>query len=210
MSSACARIAVSGRPGSTRDSEGQRRPRRLAQRSPPPPARARPSPRPPERGRRRPRRAVRDPDRARDRRARRHRRVQEQLHPLVAPAGVDRPELVRLRGGRDAARLDPRGAQPPARRALARQPVDGQGRDRDRGPALLPARRRRLRGDHPRRLARREQGEGRRGRLDDHAAGRPQPLHLAREDAAAEDQGGLPCDQAEQALVEGRGSSRRG
>ena len=55
-----------------------------------------------------------------------------------------------------------------------------------------------------------EQGQGRRGRLDDHAAARPQPLHLARADVPAEDQGGLPGDQAQQQLVEGSGSSPRG
>ena len=53
-------------------------------------------------------------------------------------------------------------------------------------------------------------GQGRRGRLDDHAAARPQPLHLARADADAEDQGGLPGDQARAALVEGQDPRRRG
>ena len=78
-----------------------------------------------------------------------------ELLARLAAAGDDRPELVRLRRRRLAARLDPRRAQPPAGPALPDQPVDGEGGDRDRGPALLPARRRRLGGHHPRRLARR-------------------------------------------------------
>ena len=119
----------------------------------------------------------------------------------LQPVSIGRTRSSTRRTGRCSAR-SPRSATASPSRSPG-QPVDGQGRDRDRGPALLPARRRRLRGDHPRRLARREQGEGRGGRLDDHAAGRPQPLHLKREDAAAEDQGGLPFVQAEQALVEG-------
>ncbi len=105
-----------------------------------------PPPRQAERGRHRPRRAVRHSAGARPCRPRRGSLVQGQLLARVAPAGDDRPELVRLRGGRLAARLDPGRAEPPARCALADQPLDGEGRDRDRGPALLRARRRRLRG----------------------------------------------------------------
>ena len=44
--------------------------------------------------------------------------------------------------------------------------------------------------------ARRPGRQGRAGRLDDHAAARPQPLHLARADDRAQGEGGLPRDQA--------------
>ena len=83
-----------------------------------------------------------------------------------------------------------------------------QGDGFDRGQALLAARRRRPRGHHARALGGRQRGQGRAGRLDDHAAARAQPLHLERADAEAEAEGGLPRDEA---LAAGRrrGSSRR-
>ena len=49
-------------------------------------------------------------------------------------------------------------------------------------------------------LARRQ---GRPGRLDDHTAARPQPLHLAPADLQAQAQGGVPRDQAAAEQVEG-------
>ena len=84
----------------------------------------------------------------------------------------DRPELVRLRGRRLPARLDPGRAEPRARAAQADQPVAAEGDGRRRGPALLPARRRRLRGHRARALEGRQRRQGRRGRLDDRAAAR--------------------------------------
>ena len=172
------------------------------------PAQAGPCPRAPPRpsqgSRSRTAAARRPPDRARPRRLRRLGGVQEQLLAVVAPAGVDRGELVRLRGGRDAARVDPGRAQPPTGLPVTDQPVDGEGGDLDRGPPLLPARRRGLVGHLQGGLARRDQGQGGRGRLDHPAAGRPQPLpDLARADAAAQGQGGLPGGQAQQPMVEG-------
>ena len=83
------------------------------------------------------------------------------------------------------------------------QPVAAEGDARDRGPPLLPARRRRLRGHRPGRVGGRPGGPRRPGRLDDHPAARPQPLHRQRSDARAQGQGGLPRDQAQPALVEG-------
>ena len=57
-------------------------------------------------------------------------------------------------------------------------------------------------GHRPRRRRRRPGARGRPGRLDDHAAARPQPLHLERAHAAAEAEGGVPRDQAQRRLVE--------
>ena len=51
--------------------------------------------------------------------------------------------------------------------------------------------------------------QDRRGRLDDHAGARPQPLPLARADAEAEGDRGVPRDQARERVVEARGSSPR-
>ena len=130
-------------------------------------------------------------------------RVPLELQPRHAPPRRDRPELVRLRGERGVAWLDPRRAKPHPGRALARQPVDAQGHRGDRGPSLLQPRRGRLRGDRPCRLEGHQRRRGRPGRLDDHAAARPQPLHLEGADVQAEGQGGLPRDQAEPSLVEG-------
>src|SRR5262249_19868826 len=50
-------------------------------------------------------------------------------------------------------------------------------------------------GEHPRRRARP-------GRLDEHPAARPQPLHRARADGEAEAEGSLPRDQAEPEVAE--------
>ena len=92
-----------------------------------------------------------------------------------------------------------------------RQPVSlkemspwlSKGDDRDRGPPLLRARRRRLRGHRPRADEGHPRRPDRRGRLDDHAAARAQPLPgLERADDRAQDQGGLPRDQAQPAVVE--------
>ena len=125
------------------------------------------------------------------------------LRPEGAEGGPDRRELVRLRRQRLAARRDPGRAQPHAGRALARQPVDEQGDGRDRGPPLLRARRRRLRGHRARGLEGPQRRPRRPGRLDDHAAARPQPLHLEGADAEAEAEGGLPRDPALARALEG-------
>ena len=122
----------------------------------------------------------------------------------LAAAGRDRPELVRLRRRRLAcsARSRPSGTASPCR-SSGSAPWMPQGDGRDRGPALLPARRRRLRGHRARALEGRERRPGRRGRLDDHAAARPQPLHRPRADLRAQAQGGVPRDQARPGVVEG-------
>ena len=62
-----------------------------------------------------------------------------QLRPLDPEARRDRPELVRLRGRRQPARLDPGREEPRAGAARAHQPVAAEGHGRGRGPALLPA-----------------------------------------------------------------------
>ena len=62
-------------------------------------------------------------------------------------------------------------------RADPEEPAAGDGGDR--GPALLPARRRRHRGHPPRRGQGPRSRRGGRGRLDDHPAAGPQPLHRA-------------------------------
>ena len=81
-----------------------------------------------------------------------------------------------------------------------------EGDGRDRGPALLPARRRRPRRHRARRRRRRPRGQVRAGRLDDHAGARAEPLPLARADAEAEAHRGVSRDQARAAVVEGHGS----
>ena len=162
----------------------------------------RPHPPPPPRGR--------DPRRARgrrhhrgaQRRSRGGRRALAELQPEHPPPGRDRPELVRVRARRLRARLDPGRAQPRA----GLEPPDVEvaaARDRlDRGPALLPARRRRLRGHRARRVEGRDGRQGRRGRLDDHAAARPQPLHRPGEDAEAQGERGVSRDQALEQVAE--------
>ena len=118
-------------------------------------------------------------------------------------------EHVRLRRGRLSARLDPGREEPRARHRSGHVAVDPQGDDRDRGPPLLRARRRRPRG-HRAGRRRRHQGRGdRRGRLDDHAAARPQPLHLARADGPAQGEGGVPRHEARRRVVEAADPDRR-
>ena len=98
-----------------------------------------------------------------------------------------------------------RNRQPVA--AEADEPL-GAARDRrDRGPALLRARRRRPRGHRAGALGGRARRQGRPGRLDDHAAARAQPLpRHARADGRAQGQGGLPGAQARQGEVEAVGA----
>ena len=86
--------------------------------------------------------------------------------------------------------------------------MDGEGDGGDRGPAFLPARRDRPDRHRPRRRRRRARGEDRRGRLDDHAGARAEPLPHARADAEAEADRGVPRDQARQPLVEGQDPHR--
>ena len=97
--------------------------------------------------------------------------------PVELQAGRPRRQLNGLRRGREQARRDrlQRSARAGLDRAHPRQPPAGDGGDR--GPALLRARRRR-RGGHPaRRGERRRSRRSGRGRLDDHPAAGPQPLH---------------------------------
>ena len=141
----------------------------------------------------------------RRRRSRGHdrRHLQRRLRPEGAPAGLDRPELVHLRGRQLDPRRDSGRAEPPAGAAQANQPLDAEGDGGDRGPPLLRARRHRRRGHRPRALEERQRRRGRRRRLDDHAAARPQPLSgLPRADGRAEAEGGLPRDQAQRRVVE--------
>ncbi len=88
--------------------------------------------------------------------------------------------------------------RPPGLHPVGHDPAPGVGRQDppgarprhggDRGRALLRARRDRLRGDRARRLGGPEGGRGGPGRLDDHPAARPQPLHRrSRGDDRAED-----------------------
>ena len=83
-----------------------------------------------------------------------------------------------------------------------------EGDDRDRGPPLLAARRRRLRRHRAGRLAGPHRRQGRPGRLDDHAAARPQPLHRPGADVHAQDQGGVPGDQAREQVAEAEDPQR--
>ena len=145
---------------------------------------------------------------ARRRDDRRHRGVRLELRPRRAAPGRRRRELVRLRRRRLRARRDPGGAQPhagPAPRDLA---VGSEGDRRDRGPALLSARRRRPGRHHARGRRRRTRGQDRAGRLDDHAGARAQPLPLARADVQAQAHRGVPRDQAVEPLVEGQDPDR--
>ena len=113
-------------------------------------------------------------------------------------------QLARLRRERRPDRRSARGREQDGRRAECDQPLDAEGDRRDRGSALLPARRRRPDGDPPRLRRRRHRGAHRPGRLDDHAGARAQPLPLARADAAAEGRRGVPGGQARAHLVEGQ------
>ena len=119
------------------------------------------------------------------------------LHPAR-----DRPEHVRLRGRRLPARRHPGRAEPSGRAPRRDLPVALQGDGRDRGPALLRPRRHRRRGHRAGALARRQGREGGGGRLDDHAAARPHPVHLERADRGAEGHRGVPRGEARRGLVE--------
>ena len=67
---------------------------------------------------------------------------------------------------------------------------------RDRGPPLLRARRRRRRGHRARSGREPPRRRDRRGRVDDHAAARAEPLHLEGADGSAQGEGGVPGDEA--------------
>ena len=175
--------------------------RRRDLRAPPPEAQARraqaaPAPR----GRLRARRGLRSPLRRRRRGRHGCRHLRVVVRPQLAAAGRDRLEHLHLRRRQLAPRRDPGGAEPPAGGARQDQPLDAEGDGRDRGPALLRAQRRRRRGHRPRALEERQRRAGRRGRLDDHAAARAQPLHRPRAHGRAEAEGGVSRDQAGQRL----------
>ncbi len=105
-----------------------------------------------------------------------------------AEAGQGGGQLGRVRGRRRPPGLHPVGHDPAP--GVGRQdPAGAQPRHGgDRGRALLRARRDRLRGDRARRLGGPEGGRRGPGRLDDHPAARPQPLHRgSRGDDRAED-----------------------
>ena len=114
----------------------------------------------------------------------------------------DRSQLVRLRGQRLAPRLDPRREEPRTRHCSRHVPMGAQGDDRGRGQALLRARGNRRRRHRPGRRGRHQSGLAGRGRIDDHPAARPEPLHLAREDRPAQGEGGVPRLEARRRMVE--------
>ncbi len=134
---------------------------------------------------------------------RRRVRLRGGLRPERAQARADRAELVRVRGRRVVARRDPGREEQAGRSALAGRSVGAEGDGRDRGQTLLRARRHRSRGHRPRAVGERRGRRGRAGRVDDHAAARAQPLHLAGADGAAQGQGGVPRDEAPRRVVEG-------
>ena len=109
-----------------------------------------------------------------------------------------------------------RSSMPPTARCSARSLPSATGRS-SRSRASAPGCRRRpsrsrtgastrtaasTRRASPAPSRRRPGAQGRPGRLDDHAAARPQPLHLERAHGAAEAEGGVPRDQAQRRLVE--------
>ena len=148
------------------------------------------------------RRGARPPLRRRGCGCHRGRDLRLLLRPQLAAAGRDRLQHVHLRRGQLPARRDPGRAEPPARPVQPHRRLDAEGDRRDRGPALLPARRHRRRGHRPGALEERQRRPGGRGRLDDHPAARAEPLHRPREDGRAEAEGGVPRDQARQGLGE--------
>ena len=148
------------------------------------------------------RRRARPPLRRRRRGRHGRRDLRLVLRPELAAAGRDRLEHLHLRGRQLAPRRHSRRAEPAARSLQADQRLDAEGDRRDRGPPLLPARRRRRRGHRPRALEERQRRPGGRGRLDDHPAARAQPLYRARADGRAEAEGGVPRDQARQGVGE--------
>ena len=83
-----------------------------------------------------------------------------------------------------------------------------QGDGRDRGQALLRARRDRLSRHRACRLDGRDGRQGRRGRLDHHAAARPEPLHRPGAHVQPQGERGLPGDQARAPVVEGEDPER--
>ena len=106
-------------------------------------------------------------------------------------------ELVPLRRQRQPPRRRPVGDEPSAAAALEDVAVAPAGDRRDRGRALLAARRARHPGHRARALDRPDERPDRAGRLDALAAARPQPLHRQpAEDVLPEDQGGVPRGQA--------------
>ena len=109
----------------------------------------------------------------------RHRR--HGARPRRAEAGRQGPALRRLRRRRLAARLHPV-RRAPARRPVARHPREPAPRHRrDRGRALLQARRRGLQRHRARRHQEPRVRQDRAGRLDDHPAARPRALHQGPE-----------------------------
>ena len=103
----------------------------------------------------------------------------------LAEAGRPGHELGGVRRRRHPARLHPVRRDQDADPAAADPGVDAGRDDRDRGRALLPARRRRLRGHRARRLQEPRGRQDGRGRLDDHAAAGAQPLRRPRAHAAS-------------------------
>ena len=86
-------------------------------------------------------------------------------------------DVGRIRGRRQPPGLHPVGHDPPSRGAQEDPDPPPARHGRDRGPQLLQARRGRLHVDRPRGGRRPEGGLGGPGRLDDHPAAGPQPLH---------------------------------
>ena len=145
------------------------------------------------------------------------RRRRDRIRPLAAERLRSAPSLANLspithgrrleglRRRRLADRGDPLRQDPAADRQLE-DPAGPEGRDGgDRGQELLQPRRHRPLGDRPRRLGgpdRRRQAGG--GRLDDHPAARPQPLHRGPPGhAEAQDHRGAPGQRRGGPALEG-------
>ena len=131
--------------------------------------------------------------RARDRRVHGAADAAHDVHHVRPPVTLARRELLPLHEQHAPARRRAVGDEPPAAAAREDLAVAAAGDGRDRGRALLAARRARLPGHCARLLPGPLEGPHRAGRLDDHPGARPQPLHRQpAADAVAQGQRGLP------------------
>ena len=130
------------------------------------------------------------------------------LLPRRAGGDAEAHHVARLRAQRLLPRCDP-GHAPSAAGLVPRDvAVDPEGDGRRRGPHVLEERRARLQ-EHRASGARRPlRGTRRAGRLDDHAAARPQPLPGRRQDPGAQAPRGVSRPEDDEALHEA-GDPRR-
>ncbi|CAA9553451.1 MAG: Multimodular transpeptidase-transglycosylase, partial [uncultured Thermoleophilia bacterium] len=144
-----------------------------------------------------------------DRRGRRrHAARGGRLHADTAPARGLPPlraerELGRVRPRRHPARGDRQRPQPHRRAAPEDLALPARRHRGDRGPALLRAPRRRLRGHRPRGLEGHQRGRDPRGRLDADDAADLAALHHEGAHLRPQDQGGLARDPAREGDAEG-------